>query len=56
MEIYKKCTSCNKDVANLSGVVTFKCPNCGEEEIVRCPHCRKIATKYRCKKCEFEGP
>lgn len=37
------------------GAVRFPCPGCGQE-IVRTPHERKIAAKYRCPKCEFEGP
>ncbi len=51
-----KCTSCKKEVTNDQAVAKFKCPSCGEEEIVRCGHCREIAAKYKCKKCGFEGP
>ncbi|HDN83482.1 MAG TPA: DUF1610 domain-containing protein [Candidatus Altiarchaeales archaeon] len=50
----KKCTSCKREV--YKGYVEFKCPNCGEIQIVRCPHCRDIGVKYTCEKCGFTGP
>lgn len=50
------CTSCKKDIANDTGTVRFKCPNCGNVEIVRCKHCRVTAVKYKCSECGFEGP
>jgi len=50
------CGSCKKILTNLAGNAQFKCPNCGQTEIVRCAHCRKIAAKYKCSSCNFEGP
>ena len=52
----EKCTSCGADVTNDVGNVKFKCPKCGEKEIIRCSHCRKIAARYNCGKCGFTGP
>ena len=34
----------------------MKCPNCGENEIVRCKHCRDLGSKYTCESCKFSGP
>jgi len=39
-----------------TGSITFKCPNCGKTEIKRSIHDRKIAAKYTCSECGFEGP
>ncbi|HZX12690.1 MAG TPA: zinc finger domain-containing protein [Candidatus Nanoarchaeia archaeon] len=50
------CSSCNIKITNLAGSVKFLCPSCGNAEIVRCPHCRKITTSYTCPSCEFTGP
>jgi hypothetical protein len=50
------CISCRKDITNTSGSVVFKCPSCGKYDVVRCAHCRKIAAKYKCPECNFEGP
>lgn len=50
------CSSCKKNVANSQGTAVFKCPSCGKEDVVRCMHCRKIAAKYTCPSCSFEGP
>ncbi|MBR9690815.1 RNA-binding protein [Candidatus Woesearchaeota archaeon] len=50
------CSSCKKDVSNDTGNVSFKCPKCGKEDIIRCTHCRDIAAKYVCHSCKFEGP
>ncbi len=50
-----KCTSCRKEI-NESGAVIFKCPSCTESKIVRCRHCREIASKYVCQNCSFTGP
>jgi len=50
------CSSCKKQIANEPGNVKFMCPNCGKFQIVRCRHCRKIAAKYKCPECGFEGP
>lgn len=49
------CTSCKTDVAN-QVCVKFRCPGCGKEEIIRCNHCRRIATRYVCRLCNFSGP
>lgn len=51
-----QCTSCKVDVFNLKGSTEFICPNCSMNTIVRCRNCRKLATKYKCKKCGFTGP
>ena len=51
-----RCTSCNVRITNIVGSAKFKCPKCGETDIIRCAHCRKIVTKYRCPKCEFSAP
>ncbi|MFC1697487.1 zinc finger domain-containing protein [Nanoarchaeota archaeon] len=50
------CLSCKVKLANLTGSVKFKCPKCGEFEIIRCKHCRDIVAKYKCAACGFEGP
>lgn len=50
------CSSCNKDITNDSGSVTFQCPGCGKFEIIRCSHCRKIVAQYKCPECGFVGP
>jgi len=52
----QKCSSCKEEIANQRGTVKFNCPKCGKEEITRCPHCKKIAAKYKCYSCGFEGP
>ncbi|MFH0868449.1 MAG: zinc finger domain-containing protein [Candidatus Woesearchaeota archaeon] len=50
------CSSCKKNIANSKGTAVFNCPNCGKQQIIRCMHCRKIAAKYICPACNFEGP
>ncbi|MFH1316513.1 MAG: zinc finger domain-containing protein [Candidatus Woesearchaeota archaeon] len=50
------CSSCKAKITNIFGTTRFNCPKCGEEEIVRCTRCRKIAAKYACNKCGFIGP
>lgn len=50
------CNSCNVRITNLTGSVKFKCPKCGESDLVRCVHCRKIVAKYTCPSCNFTGP
>ncbi len=52
----KKCVSCKSKITNDTGSTTFKCPSCGNRDIIRCKNCRKIAAKYRCPECGFEGP
>jgi len=56
MEKKLKCLSCRKELANDEGSVIFTCPNCNQGELVRCGQCRKLGTKWRCPKCEYEGP
>ncbi|MBI4140911.1 RNA-binding protein [Candidatus Woesearchaeota archaeon] len=56
MEAKIVCNSCKNVLANQSGTAKFLCPQCGKVEIVRCAHCRKIAAKYVCAECNFEGP
>ena len=56
MDTELKCTSCNLKIANLPGSAKFKCPKCGQTEIIRCAHCRKIVAKYICPACSFSGP
>ena len=55
MEIALKCTSCKKEI-NSPGAVKFKCPNCLKHDIVRCRHCRELASRYVCQLCGFSGP
>lgn len=50
-----RCTSCSTDIRNAFGTVRFVCPNCNKAEIIRCSHCREIASRYKCE-CEFSGP
>jgi Zn-ribbon RNA-binding protein len=50
------CSSCKQRITNDSGRVIMACPKCGEETIIRCSRCRKLAVKYKCSKCGFEGP
>ncbi len=50
------CTSCKTKISNVKGSVIFKCPNCLDNEIVRCLHCRKISSKYSCSNCKYSGP
>lgn len=50
------CSSCKEQIANDVGSVKFMCPNCGKFQIIRCRHCRKIAARYKCHECGFEGP
>ncbi|MEK6983848.1 MAG: zinc finger domain-containing protein [Nanoarchaeota archaeon] len=50
------CSSCKKRISNTIGSTRFMCPRCTKIEIIRCNHCRRIAAKYKCSECEFEGP
>ena len=34
----------------------FKCPKCGKSEIIRSLHAKRLAIKYKCQLCNFEGP
>lgn len=51
-----KCTSCGVSLIGQEDFVKFKCPNCGEVEIIRCRRCKQLSNRYKCTKCEFEGP
>ncbi|MFA6329617.1 MAG: zinc finger domain-containing protein [Candidatus Micrarchaeia archaeon] len=48
----KTCSSCG---SGTNDYVTFKCPSCGKETVIRCAACRKNNTRYICK-CGFRGP
>lgn len=52
----EKCISTKKSITNDGGAVKFLCPNCGKYTIIRSQHARKIAAKYICPECSFEGP
>ena len=49
----KNCNSCGRQTKNF---VAFKCPNCGESEIIRCQHCRETLNEFICTKCGAKGP
>lgn len=51
-----KCTTCKTNILAKDNFVKFKCPNCGEVEIVRCSTCKTLCNKYTCESCEFTGP
>ncbi|MEM5811430.1 MAG: zinc finger domain-containing protein [Candidatus Aenigmatarchaeota archaeon] len=50
------CTSCNRNILEKEHFTRFKCPNCGEFEIIRCKTCRALSVPYTCQKCNFMGP
>jgi len=50
----KRDTSTNIGVQD--GATIFKCPNCGEQEIVRSRYAKRLGIKYACLKCGFSGP
>jgi len=50
-----KCTSGGTNVMARKNFVRFKCPNCGEVEIIRCSQCKTASNKYVCT-CGFTGP
>lgn len=50
------CTSCGTHIAAKETFVKFKCPNCGEVEIIRCKTCKALSNEYICPKCKFVGP
>jgi len=52
----KTCGATGKKVVNDLGAVVFKCPKCGEHEIVRSTNARRNALKYSCPGCGFTGP
>ncbi|RMD58632.1 RNA-binding protein [Candidatus Woesearchaeota archaeon] len=51
-----QCITCKKQLLGQTGAARFSCPKCLKTEIVRCNDCRKIAARYRCPECGFEGP
>ncbi|MEM5802186.1 MAG: zinc finger domain-containing protein [Candidatus Aenigmatarchaeota archaeon] len=51
-----KCSTCGTPVSAKRNFVRFKCPNCGEVEIIRCNTCKSLSNKYTCSKCLFTGP
>ncbi len=52
----EKCSSCKTEVTNVQGTARFKCPQCTKQEVIRCERCRRLAAKYTCPECSFEGP
>ncbi len=50
-----KCASTGTEIVNDCGSVTFPCPSCGKEKIVRSRFARQIAAQYKCI-CGFTGP
>ncbi|MEM4222153.1 MAG: zinc finger domain-containing protein, partial [archaeon] len=52
--ILHKCSSCNREVTN--DYVSFNCPACGKEKIIRCDFCRQNIVQYTCKSCGYTGP
>ena len=55
-ELFEKIESLTTQDFQGAGSVTFLCPRCGKGKIRRTHHERKIATKYHCSSCGFEGP
>lgn len=49
----RNCSSCGRQTKDY---VCFKCPNCGESEVVRCQSCRETLNPYVCGKCGNQGP
>ncbi|MCS7097206.1 MAG: zinc finger domain-containing protein [Candidatus Methanomethylicia archaeon] len=49
------CVSCKYPILPFEKGVMFPCPNCGYI-LWRDKRCRKLASKYRCFNCGFEGP
>ena len=43
-------------IINEEGAVSFKCPKCGDNDIVRSRKARELAKSYTCSKCGFTGP
>ncbi|MHA1673768.1 MAG: zinc finger domain-containing protein [Promethearchaeota archaeon] len=52
----EQCTSCGRLIQPNENAVHFICPSCGDVFIWRCERCRRFARKYKCPKCNFEGP
>ena len=49
------CISTKERITNDIGRVIFPCPKC-DSRIVRSSKARKIAIRYKCPSCGFEGP
>ncbi|MBN1275512.1 RNA-binding protein [Candidatus Woesearchaeota archaeon] len=49
-------TTSKENITNDVGAVSFRCPKCGFEPIVRSSGERKNVTPYTCPKCGFTGP
>ncbi|MBS3147704.1 RNA-binding protein [Candidatus Woesearchaeota archaeon] len=50
------CITCKQPSIGQTGFTIFKCPKCLKTDLSRCSHCRKIAAKFSCPQCGFEGP
>jgi len=50
------CSTCGIGLVGQENFVKFKCPSCSETTVIRCKQCKILSTRYKCKKCEFEGP
>ncbi|MEM2136442.1 MAG: zinc finger domain-containing protein [Candidatus Methanomethylicia archaeon] len=49
------CVSCKYPILPSEKGVSFPCPKCGYT-LWRDKRCRKLANKYKCPSCGFEGP
>jgi predicted RNA-binding Zn-ribbon protein involved in translation (DUF1610 family) len=49
-------TTSKENIANDVGAVSFACPKCGYEYIIRSSAERKNVTQYTCPRCNFVGP
>lgn len=56
MVIMLKCSSCGTSLIGQEDFVKFKCPDCGENIIIRCKRCKQLSNMYICEKCGFTGP
>ena len=52
----KRSTAMGVAIVNDKGSVSFRCPKCGETEVIRSRYERENAVKYACAKCGFSGP
>jgi predicted RNA-binding Zn-ribbon protein involved in translation (DUF1610 family) len=52
----KRSTAMGVSIVNDKGSVNFRCPKCGETEVIRSRYERENAVKYTCEKCGFSGP
>lgn len=49
-------TTSKENIANDVGAVTFACPQCGYDAIIRSSTERKNVTTFVCPQCGFTGP